>query len=631
MDAEQIRHISEQFPWATETTLVSLAGELSQQNMNLMQFGAIFGDVSNVNKKWLDRNAEDATDTASKAGKIAEKSAKRGNVMLSKIIRQADPANAIAEIAHESSKMLADIGSGISNFIPGKIGAVAKTATKAGGFAAVTVTGLSVIFAKLITEQEKQVRQLIDFGSIAGDVQLYTTLRASVASLGMGLKEYAEVTGATKPFLVSATGDVLAGQLKLAEWLHKIDQDKTFNDFGMAIQDQTRMLSQEFETLYQLGEITEINAMSKKRAMDGFKSANKLALFTANSLGLQRSESLRIRDEARNNVDIQQGLLQNADFIAENLGEQASKNISDAAGFLASLNEATFGKEFSEQFQQDTNATLADIRFDQKAANNISVEWMQKLSRIGGGALEEYIQLVEDTATGKIVNESQALERQRKLTKLIKDQQAKVSATDPLLFASNEIIAQAQLIPDSYFNADIDALKSDVLLAMITERADGTIDTLDNFSVAFMNVKETLTPGFKTMGKGFSVLTGNMLKFGKAISEFFSGGSEEFDKIYQDEVAREQSTYMATVTEKNISQEIEKTNARIIETEAERADIIKRMNTQHVDYDDMDEFDLKGLKGQLSQLDEDTRQLTIKITELQTLETSMKEKEGAPM
>ena len=174
---------------------------------------------------------------------------------MDKIMSDSDPTNAVAELSHEAAKLLANAGIGLSNMGTGlgKFAAVMKGVARHAGTPLVVGTGLGVLFAKLLTEQEKQARSLIEFGATVSDTAHWTNLRYATRNLGMGMKDFQGVMQEAKPFIVQAEGSAFDGSLKLAEFAKAVDQDKTFRDFGMGIQDQTRFIGQEIETLFELG------------------------------------------------------------------------------------------------------------------------------------------------------------------------------------------------------------------------------------------------------------------------------------------------------------------------------------------------------------------------------------------
>jgi len=543
MTQEEINAIIAQAPkWASEKTLKNMAAHMKTGNKNMREMAARWGSANDADIDSIKSKAESGGDKSTRTSRNIEASTKVGQKLIKGIIGASNPANAMAELGHEGAKLVSKATNAVTGLIPGKLGAVASGVGKIAGTGAVVATGLAVIYGKLLTEQEKYTRGLIDFGSVAGDLDMYTTLRASIRSLGMGLKEYAELTGATKPFMVAATGDVLTGQIRMSEFIRSIDADKEFNDFGMTVQDQSRVIAQEIQTLYELGQVEEFNAVTKKKVMSTFESVNKLALFAGGSLGTTRIEALRLREEARSNVGFQQALFQQSAFLTETYGKKAIENIDNSNSFLAILNESTFGADFAEEFKRNVTQTLANVHLDQTAVNDIPQEMLAKMQAIGPEVSQAYVKLVEDTATGKIGNEAETVRRQREFVKLIKDKAGTVAAFDPLLSSRNELIAKAQAIPDSYFRADLDELRDPNYYKELINNADTTIDTIDAFSVTFLNIQELLSPGFHTAGAGFNMLTSGMVNLGNTVSGWWGNVFGEDKGIDFGEILEKQRT-----------------------------------------------------------------------------------------
>jgi hypothetical protein len=564
MDNQYFEFISKRYPWATEETLQALNSDLTSQNITMGQIAAILSESNASVVKTTARKADEAQAKAEKIEKRIEKGAKKAKGAMGSVMSDMSPIQAVADLSHETAKLMYNAGAAAGDFLGGgknKVGAVIGGVTKAGLYGAVAATGVGTVFAKLLTEQDKYARQLIDFGSIVGDIDMYTTLRSSIRSLGMGFKEFADITAATQPFMISAGGDVIKGQYKLSEMLSQLEKDDKFSDFGMGIQDTARSLAQETETLYQLGQITEINAMTKKRVADSFESANALAMFTGNNLGMQRMEALNIRNEARTNEELQFNIIQNTKKIEELFGKAAVQNIEQAQGTAAILMTGTFGEDFAKTFEQDVISTVGDFEFDTTAANNVNREMIEKLRRVGPGVAEEYISLVEDTAQGKITSNKQMVDRQRKLVKMVQDAMPKPGVSSDLR-DSNELIARTKALPDSYLSADTDELLTTSYYKGIIDNADSSIDTIDDFAVTFQNLQEILTPGFGTMDTGINLVTDNMLKFGRAVSGFF-GKSSDFDEFYDKQMTINREAALAQVTEKNIDITIEVAKQKI--------------------------------------------------------------------
>ena len=564
-----------QYPWATEDTLDQVNANLTGVRITIGQISAVLAGGDAISRaKIATRRADSASKKASLSENAVAEAGKISNSAIKSITSGSSPANAIADMSHEVAKLLYNAGVGIGNLtgpVRGKAAAVATVVGKGSKmllYGAVAATGVGTVYAKLLSEQEKYSRALIEFGSIAGDIDMYTTLRASIRSLGMGFKEFAEIGDAAKPFLVSAGGDVLKGQYKLAEFINSIDKHKLFNDYGMSVQDQARAITQETEALYQLGQIEEVNAMTQKRVMKSFESANQLALFTGNSLGMQRMEALKLREAARTNEDFTGAIIQNADYIAKELGAAAQQNIIDTVGFMAVINGGTMGDEFMEQFNRDVTGTLSDISYDQSAANNMNSEYYAKLQAIGPEVAATYLKLVEDTSTGKIVGEKMAVDRQRELLNMIRNADIKIGR-DPMLQEANKLIAQAQLIPKSYYNADSDNLISSSYYQRMIDSSDNSIDVIDNFAVTFQNIQELITPGFETTGKSFEFLAKGILKFGGAISKFV-GQDSSFKAELEKEQKENRQAVLTMVTAGNVDSSIQQVIIRLDEIKAQQ-------------------------------------------------------------
>lgn len=603
---EYFDNLVKNYPWATEEALDMLNSELTEGNMTMAKVAAIIGDGS---KAVAVSKAKDKSKTAKQKTEDTQKRVdghiKEAGAISKQLMADAQPANAIAEISYEIAKLAYNAGASVGNFMGpaiGKVGKAAQGLTKVGGKALVATTGIGVVYAKLLTEQDKYARQLINYGSIVSDVDMYTTLRSSVRNLGMGFKKYADITESALPFITASEGDVFRGQVMLAEFLEDVNNNENFTDFGMTIQQQSQFLAQEAETLYQLGELDKMNDKGNKILVDSFESANKLGLFLADTLGQSRMETLRQREEARNTEGIQVGLLQNAQFLNEHFGNEAAANIQAAIGYYKPLMNATLGEEFAEAFQKSTEGTLGDIQFDQDAANNIPKEFLDKLNAIGPGVAKMFTKMVEDTATGKLGNEADAVKRQQEFVALIRKQIPKLAANSEILNWANGIVATARVVPESFDMADLAKIRSDTFYKDQTELADATIDTLDNFSVTFQNMQEMLVPGFGTIGNSAKVITKSLMRFGKAVSSMF-GGSDRFDKIYNEQVAEVMTGALAQVTEKNIDATILSATQNIDEHEKAKSEIEALIEEKVADGEYTEE-DQQLAEQQLRTLDE---------------------------
>lgn len=529
---DYIRGIYEQYPWALEETMREVRQQITGSNINMAKLAAVLGDanVAMINKLGADAEANLAD--ADKAETKLEKSVTTIKRLQGKLMSSNDGARAMTQLTHEGAKIVANAGNAVSDFLGTgtKYRKVFDGLMSKGGAALVTTTGLGVVMGHLLTEQEKTVRQMINYGNLVANSDMYTELRGSAAGVGMSLEEMNQTIDSAKGYVVAANGDMSSGSLGFSKFLNSIEDSSVFRDFGLRVQDQTRLLAQEAETLYQLNEIQYMDSIAKMRVMKAYVSANNLSVFTANALGQSREESLRVRQEARNNIDLAAALIQNADTYAEKFGKNATANVEAAVGFFAIVNNATLGEDFKETFLQDVTKTAADISFDASAANNVNREFLEKLQRIGPEVASYYVKMVEDTATGKIVNEQQATERQRGFIKLLRETSLKVAGNDPMLQDSNMLLAQARMVPEGYMRADITELNADYISGM-TNQADASMETLDAFAKTYKKAQDFIVPGFKTIGESFKTLTGNFDGLGELFSKIM-GTQDRYNEVY---------------------------------------------------------------------------------------------------
>jgi len=591
MDQELIDAIYQRYPWATEATMEKVAQNMSGQNVSMAAIAAVLGKKDAAAIRDLESKAKKSKEEAHIAGEAAVTATKVAGGAMQKIISNSDPVNATAEISHEAAKILANAGIGLSNLGAGagKVGTALKLGARHAGTPIVVGTGLGVIFAKLLGEQEKQARQLIDFGAVVSDTERWTNLRHATRDLGMGLKDFNDVMMEAKAFTVQAQGDAFTGSLRLAEFLKTVDQDKTFRDFGMGIQDQSRFIAQEVQTLYEMGEIANMDAAGKRRVIDSYTSANNLAMFAADSFGMQREEALRLRDEARTNVVLRTALLQNKTEIEEIYGKAASKNIADSAAAFKVLNTQFFGEDFAKTVDGIMGSFVGDIPFDQVASNNISSEMLATLSSVPG-ANEALMAMIEKIPT--LDTNKERVDEFKKFFKLMFNASTKMTTGSPQLEALNTLIENVKTAAgaERFLLTDTDTLSSE-FYAKLTDGADTSIEVMNSLMVAFQNAQELLTPGYDTMAYGFETLSSNLLKFGKGVAGAFDKMNPDtdntdgerksrFDEFYAEHLEKSMNKRLARINETNITSNVNMVAMQLDSLKAEEAFVAELLKTK---------------------------------------------------
>lgn len=561
MDQTEIESILASLPpWATETTLESVSSSMFKQNVNMSSVAAALSKKDAAAIKEMVDEAKKSEQQSNKLGDASVKAAQMASGAMGKIMSSSQPANAVAELSHEAAKLLANAGIGLSNMGTGlgKWSTILKGISRHAGTPLVVGTGLGVLFAGMLTEQTKQAQKLISFGAVVSDTEHWNHLRQSTRDLGMGLKDFESVMQEAKAFTVQAEGNAFNGALKLAEFAKAVDADKTFRDYGMSLQDQTRFIAQEIETLFELGEITEFNNKTKERVIRSYASANKLAMFTGDIFGMQRDEALRLREEARNSVDLRVSIKQNAQHINDTFGEHASEYIEQAAGMVHPILTQLLGTDFANKIKAMHESFVGDIEFDQTAANDITGEMVKTLAR-SPDATPALIKLVEQMGTGKLTNEKEVLEAIKPLISAISDTAMSITTSDPNLEELNLIIANLTTAAGSeaFLQSDPDVMLSDYY-ANFADASDTSVEVINNLTIAFQNMQELLTPGFDTLSGGFTLLSDGMMTFGKAVSKAFNGGDDSRFKLnlkeFEDKRIEER---LSKINEHNIDSNIQ--------------------------------------------------------------------------
>lgn len=549
VDQVLIDSIFNMYPWATEETASRLAELSRSNNIKSTALATAIAQVTNpTDVKRIQSMIEDAV----REVEHTEDAIKNASSQIKSQLKDARSAlsgssglESIAELTEAGTKALHRVTTGAADMVSGG-NAVAGGIARVAGFAtgtAVATAGLGTIFASLMSEQEKTVRAMIDFGLIVGDDALYTDLRSRVANFAMGVADYTSILETTKQMMTGVSGDVYSGQVQMLDFLNNTIDDETLSRFGYSPQEYAMQLSQEAAMLYRLNQINDLNSFDQRKVVDSFNTINSLSLFLANNLGMQRSQALALRQESRENLDMQLVMFQQAEYIQEQLGEQARTNITEANDLLYILMSQTVGDQLARETQQVMSNFVRDIQFDTSAVNNIPDDLMQTLQRISPEVAQEYISIIEDAGTGQITAEDMVLRYQR-FARAIQQSTAKISPDD-IGREATAIRAQVAMIPDSFFNITADTLEAGLAETRdVVDTAGLSVDQLGDISIAYRRAQNALTPGYETMGNLFGLITGSAQRFGEVWSDVF--GLEDFRTVEErDSVYRERERLAA--------------------------------------------------------------------------------------
>jgi hypothetical protein len=529
MDELLVNFVHGSFPWATEDAAVRLASLARGHNIKSTVLAVAISKVSNSGDvQQIKKLITDANNEATKAARKTESNSTKIKKEMSSVNKSLSSSNglsAIADLTYAGAKALNRLGEAGADLISkaGISGEVIGGLVSFTGTAAVATAGVGVVFAELLTAQEKTVRAMMDYGLVVGDRTLYTDLRDRVANFAMSIEDYTAIIEQTKQVMTRTNSDAFAGQQAFAAFVGEVKANDNISKFGMSPQDLAKQLAAETATLFKVNEITELNAAGKQRVLESFDTVNRLSLFMANAFGIQRSDAVKLRLAARENADFATAIYQNGNYVREKYGEDATKNINDANEFLYTMMSSSLGEEFANESAQIFANTLQDISFDTSAVNNMSTEFLEKLQRIGPEVAQMYIGLVEDSVQGK-VNADDMVLRARQFTQTIAKSTGRIS-NDQIGLESTKIRAAARATPgimNDISEQDIQALTQSAAAA--SKQAGLSIEVVGDVAVAFQEIKNKLTPGYDTMTDAFAILVESGQAFGETWSKLFGSG-----------------------------------------------------------------------------------------------------------
>lgn len=520
-----VAQIYSQYPWAGEETALRIAELSRSHNIKSSAIATALAQVLNPadSKKIQKHIADTLQDVKTSEQKSKEKvnEVKENIRQGSNILGKPTGIEAIAEISYAGSQALHRLSQGAADMIPGggKADVFGGLLTGVTG-ATMGMAAIGTVFAKLMAEQDKQLRMMIDYGLVVGDNELFTELRGRAAGLGMSLGDLAKVTETTSVVLSRTTNNMFDGQMKFADFVAKSYSDNPTKRFGYSIQEYTHMLAAEADMLFQTNQMNDFNAITQKRILKSFETVNQLSLFLADNIGLQRSEAMRLRMEANQNEEFSHALFQNAQYITEQFGVEAATNIKESNEVMNMMLTTVFGEEFAKETEQIMANALSDISFDTSVVNNISGDTLSMLQTMGGNSAALYVDFLEDMIQGKVTG-SDAILRIQELAKEIKAANARLSV-DETGMAATRLRANIAAAPESFLTFtedDLERLKEESVSA--SDVAGTSIDQLSNISIAFKEATNALTPGFETTEQLFDIVTTAGEKFGDTWVKLF--------------------------------------------------------------------------------------------------------------
>lgn len=532
MEIEQLQadvdQIFSQYPWATEETAQKMAAlattnavkttALALAMKQLLGTTSADGLKSSIKQTASDLKKSTAATKAriSRAKGYVERIGKVGGGM--------SGLDAITELTAAGAEALSAGANGLAGMtskMPGVNLALKGTAWLTGGVAA--TAGIAAVFSKLVSQQEKELRTMIDVGLVLSDSDSYTTLRGNAVDLGMNLTDYSALMNGTSELLTGVGETMAAGQGRLYNFLTNPETVKRVKNFGYTPKELSMVLADEAKQLYNLNLINELNDVDQKKVVDSFEINNKVAMFLANQMGGRRQELMDARKLIRENKTFQQAMMQNQDHYADTYGENAQANVERFADLFAMLSGPILGEQLGGEMVHVLARTVSNISYDVTPINDMQRDTIRVLNKLGPGVMQHIVDLFEDGVTGKFDANDPAttIKRIGDIVKLITDAPS-LQGIDPESMLIEGIRASATLIEKTVFAKPVEEVREYMdNLQVGIDGADDSIEIVGEMGRMFLQVQDTITPGFAEVGTVMKIMGDSVDGFASVWSSVF--------------------------------------------------------------------------------------------------------------
>tara|TARA_R110000796_G_scaffold188902_1_gene305831 strand:+ start:1005 stop:3284 length:2280 start_codon:yes stop_codon:yes gene_type:complete len=508
-------------PWVSEATLAKIASHTKDDNDKLKSvFESMTGDSFKYDE--IKEELEKSEKAFKKANNLLVKVENTTKNLFSVVARDVDPLIATAELMQMGASAVQGVAGGITSFTQylGPKGAIASFLVDGAVATGVAAVGVTSIYAKLMSEQEKTIRSVIDYGGVVGDLNQYTNMRGSLAQVGMSMQEMSKIMIGNKSMLANMPDSLMDSTQKFINFAGMVESEtsKTMGDFGYNVEEQTARLLEEANLMFMTGKLEQFSQVTTDKIRKNFESSSSMTTFLAEKFGDQRSSLLALRSEALTNVDFMSAMQRNGEYLADKYGENAEENVKDFASTAKMMLGKILGPEFGVQAEQVLNNFIKDIQIDDSALNNMPKEMINMLSTLGPDVSKKFTDIIEKGGTGKLTNNETVMAIQS-LAKSISSASPRFG-DDPMIQQSNALIANARNAPNAFMDMTEETLEAGVdSVKAMAEQADSSIDAIDAARIGFRSVVHELTPGYE-MGAGAVEGFSSALQFVEAAFKF---------------------------------------------------------------------------------------------------------------
>jgi hypothetical protein len=498
--------------WATESTLEMILSAKRVENEQMKKaFKSLTGKDFEYNG--VKQGLADVDKAFTKANKLAVKLEKNTKDLVGSLSsgRDTNPIEATAELMSLAANALDGVVGSVTKYtqlIPGAGRAVSWGLDAVTGLG-VAAAGVSIIFAKIISEQEKALRTIINYGAVVGDVSQYTKMRHAVANVGMSMQEMSKLMDGNKAMLANLPGDLVSATTEFAKFAGTVEESKELGSFGYNVEQQTSRLLEEAKLMYMSGQLEQFGQLQKDKIRKNFESSSTMTTFLANKFGDQRSSLLALRSEALTNVDFMSALARNGEYLGEKYGENAKENVKASAASMKMLFTKVLGPTFGEQSEQVFNRFIKDIHIDASVLNDMPAEMIDTLNALGPDVMSNFKNIMEKAGTGQLT-ENQTVMAVQKLAKSISKAKPRFG-DDPIVLAQNELIANARVAPEAFLDMTTDTLTAGLnSVRALTAQASGSIEAVDDARIAFRKIVTSLEPSYSASTTALDLFSGSL-------------------------------------------------------------------------------------------------------------------------
>lgn len=519
MDENTVNFIHQQYPWASEATaaqILAITGRVDYNDaINVLKVLGV--DVQNTktqaeklskNSRRVIKSVTDISDGLRQTVKVME--------------RETDPLEATTELMSLANQAGQATGSAISDLV-GRIPVLGRTVNTFGRVGGAVVTGsiaIAGIYGKLISEQEKTLRMMIDMGLAAGDLNLYDTMRSNAALTGQSLMEQAQHIRNASAMLANIDQNYFDSAYQLSNMLVQVEKDSALmGDFGYTVEQLSARFTEEANLMYLRNELNTLDYNTQRRIYQGFLDSSEMATALANITGMERSEILAKRKEQLESVDFLLAAQQNSAFVTQKYGQNAMSNIEAVQAYMETTAQnvsPTLAPLLQEMFERG----FANVQFSENAVNASSEELLSVISLLPGDAQTELMALFQDMFTGQI-SENEIPDVMLRIGQIFENGPVH-RQVDGLTQTFAQIQAEAST---SQLNVETAGAQefSNIMASThpSAESADDIVDAMDDMRIAMRTTLDALEPGYDTSAAAVGTFNAALEMAGTAFSELF--------------------------------------------------------------------------------------------------------------